>query len=154
MALEQQSCCGALTHTYGDAGRRSHHEWCEHATPENTVTQKGDSRPLSCCGALRAVSAQTGLPFHFEGCSRADEATGTIKRPEGAPEPDPAESRRMSVQVEVIIERDLWLPFCRETGINEWARAEGQVRDGEMMSLTEAQAVRIGLLPKHNPSGW
>jgi hypothetical protein len=63
-------------------------------------------------------------------------------------EVDPAETRRMQVAVEILLARGLWEPFCRETGMNEWARNEGQVRDGEMLSLSEAQAVRIGLLPR------
>lgn len=29
MALERMSCCGALTHVYSDAGKRTHNEGCE-----------------------------------------------------------------------------------------------------------------------------
>ena len=157
MALEQQTCCGAVTHTYGDAGKRKHYEGCEYATSENTIRRPNPAvgLPLVCCGAPRMTSAQTGQHFHFEGCRMADPDTPAIERPDGPYEPvDPAESRKMTVAVEILSERGLWMAYCRETGMNDWARNEGQVRDGELLPLTEAQAVRIGLLAKPGRSSW
>lgn len=156
MALEQQSCCGAITATYADAGRRKHYPDCWNATAGNIVERPHvtGAGTLECCGAPSMVSAQTGRHYHFEDCDRAEPETGTISRT-ADPEPadvDPAEHRRMTVQVETIIERGLWMAYCAETGTNEWARNEGQVRDGEMLPLSEAQAVRIGLFVKPGTS--
>lgn len=155
MALEQQSCCGAVTHTYADAGRRKHYADCEYATPENTITRPGlyDETTLVCCGAPRITSAQTGRPFHYDDCHLAEPETGTIARADEAPV-HPAETRKVTIQVETLIERGLWLAYCRETGMNEWARNEGQVADGEMLPLSEAQATRIGLFAKPERASW
>ena len=61
--------------------------------------------------------------------------------------PEPEEPvRRVAVSVELLFDRGLWLKYCRVTGMNEWARNEGRISDGEMLSMTAAQAKEIGLL--------
>lgn len=55
---------------------------------------------------------------------------------------------KITVTIEEIMQKDVWMEFCQLTGISEWARAEGQIPDGETFTLTLEEAQQLGLLPK------
>ena len=52
------------------------------------------------------------------------------------------------VTVEEIFNRGLWYETCEVTGINEWAVNEGLISNDDIISLTEKQAIEIGLITR------
>ena len=52
------------------------------------------------------------------------------------------------IAVREIMARGLWLEFCELRGINEWAVNEGMIDSDEEYTLTENEAVKLGLVKK------
>jgi len=47
-----------------------------------------------------------------------------------------------------ISDADAWEAFCELTGMNLYAKKDGQVRDDEEFTLSLEDAQKIGLVPK------
>ncbi len=54
---------------------------------------------------------------------------------------------RIVVTVREIMDRGVWLEFCRIRCINEWAVNEGLLDSDAEFTLTALEAQRLGLLP-------
>lgn len=62
---------------------------------------------------------------------------------------------KIKLTIEEIFERGLWMDLCELRGINEWARAEGQVPDGEEFEFTQEEAIKLGVLNEStNNNSW
>ena len=57
-------------------------------------------------------------------------------------------SIKVVATVRDISDADAWEAFCEKTGMNLYAKKEGQVRDDEEFTMTLEEAQAIGLVPK------
>lgn len=55
---------------------------------------------------------------------------------------------KITVTVEEICDKGLWMEFCRLHGWNEWAINEGRVSSDEEVTLTLEEAKQLGLFPE------
>lgn len=53
---------------------------------------------------------------------------------------------KVSLTAQEIWDRGIWAEFCDLSGINPWARNEGLIADDAVFTLTEEQAMDLGLI--------
>ena len=52
----------------------------------------------------------------------------------------------ITLTVDELMDKDLWIEACELLGINEWAVNEGLMDSDEELTFTEEQAHKLGIL--------
>lgn len=53
---------------------------------------------------------------------------------------------KITITARELMDRGVWMEFCRLTGTNEWCVNEGQADGDTEFSLTDNQAIKLGLI--------
>ena len=94
-------------------------------------------------GAPCEINIGGGDYVEFEMCLECGKVQGTF--PVAEPK-DPEDDHYETLSLRFLLDRCEWDDICEATGMNEWARNEGQVTDESQIDLSYKQARKLGVM--------